>query len=334
MSPGGDEHDWARVRFAAYAAGLLERAAASRLERHATHCDTCRGELAGLLAPDADRGRHIPDALISRWPRAMSELRGLQRELVRRHLVQCQECRTVLRQMGQVAELPRVPELEPTHGVLEMLDGLADPVGKGGPERIPESNPDPTAAGAAGAPGRRRWLRKLLLGDAEGTWRSWVFGGVVGAAAASLALLVFLPHINDGEWSGVALRSLLPHTGAQSSATSTGVVLETRPLRLSPASRGSQAQTPVARVPAGTRELLLAMPPLYLEDTTTVHVRVTDPAGRILGEVVATASELETGTLRVGDGAAAISAGRYVLSLRTSKVDLALPFRVVVSAGH
>ena len=122
MNGEAHDHDWAQKRIAPFAAGLLDDLEEARFERHATGCAHCRGELDALRDPGENPGLHLPDRMISRWNEKKGSLRGLQRELVRRHLGRCDECQAVLRALGHDPVVERVAALEAAPKVMEMLD--------------------------------------------------------------------------------------------------------------------------------------------------------------------------------------------------------------------
>ncbi len=162
------EHGWARDRLAAYATGWLGDSDRERFERHVNACAECREALDALRSPQASRGRHLPDALVAQWDRRRDRLRGLQRELVRRHLASCEECSVVLRRLGHEPVLERVEELEPSAELLAQLDGrVADPA--------PRST--------------HRGERTESFWRQREFWFGGAFGGAIAAAAAVVLVM-------------------------------------------------------------------------------------------------------------------------------------------------
>jgi hypothetical protein len=92
-----------------------------RLQAHLAVCGNCRESWSEQTlaltgeggAADPDGVRHLPAAMIARWPLANQTLTGLERETVRRHLERCANCRADLEAMGQRPELASAPILRP-----------------------------------------------------------------------------------------------------------------------------------------------------------------------------------------------------------------------------
>ncbi len=162
MTPAPDDHDWTRRQLAPFAAGLLDPADDDRVERHAALCDECREVLERARASGAAPSRHLPEPLIIHWGEQAPALRGLQRELARRHLVECEECRAILKHLGHAPELKHVAGLEPSREVLDLLSQNTARV-------VPMPQP--------------RWRSREF-------WTGSAFGGLVAAAAAVLILVV------------------------------------------------------------------------------------------------------------------------------------------------
>ena len=83
--------------------------------RHLERCPDCRATHASLRARgsvEEEPGAHVPPALLLRWGRKESGLRGLERELVRRHVERCTECRTDLEALGYDVEFGTEPASE------------------------------------------------------------------------------------------------------------------------------------------------------------------------------------------------------------------------------
>ncbi len=161
------EHDWVRGRLAAYVTGWLDETDRARFERHVSDCPECRDALESLRTPDANLGRHLPDAMIAQWERRRDRLKGLQREIVRRHLAGCDECSDTLRRLGHEPVLERVEALEPS---AELLASIA-----------------PRSEGATPRPPRVEriesfWRRREF-------WFGGAFGGAIAAAAAALLVM-------------------------------------------------------------------------------------------------------------------------------------------------
>lgn len=106
-----DLHDRFRASLAAHLAEVLSEDESAWMEAHARECAEC----AGLLERVRERlpgleldGGHAPAALIARWIRSSPELTPLERELVERHLAECEVCRGDAEEMSKLAGLPAV----------------------------------------------------------------------------------------------------------------------------------------------------------------------------------------------------------------------------------
>jgi len=89
-------HDWAARRLLAYSVGLLPGDQMLDLEQHLRSCTECRARLASLRPPAGAEAGHLPASLVATWPRSSRLLAGLERELVARHLHDCESCRASL----------------------------------------------------------------------------------------------------------------------------------------------------------------------------------------------------------------------------------------------
>jgi hypothetical protein len=113
-SPGfAATHSWARGRFLAFAAHLLDEEEEARFRNHLAECASCRETATEVLEPsptDLAESGHIPPSILARWTQAGIELRGLERAMVRRHLERCAECRRELQLLGFEPVLAITPE--------------------------------------------------------------------------------------------------------------------------------------------------------------------------------------------------------------------------------
>lgn len=82
------------------------------MARHLEQCETCRD----LEAPDeldvllvGPSMGHIPASVLARWTEAERTLRGVERELVRGHVLGCADCRNVLARLGFTPALSELP---------------------------------------------------------------------------------------------------------------------------------------------------------------------------------------------------------------------------------
>lgn len=106
--------------------GLLDETDDHWMREHAAGCEACRGLLTPTPTTDADAGegggapshamRHLPPAMIAAWHRARTELSGLERRLVARHLERCAACREELTFLGHEPSLEPHGAAPPTHG--------------------------------------------------------------------------------------------------------------------------------------------------------------------------------------------------------------------------
>lgn len=195
MSEMDREHAWAHPRLPLLVNGLLDDEEVTRVEAHVDECAQCslayEPDDKSVATPGLD---HIPRRLLSTWPKAQRSLRGLQRELVRRHLDSCGQCRQVLRWLGHEPSLPHMAELEPKPEVMELLRAevpgsdspLAPEVAHGPPQRQIVELP------------RRRWSFREF-------WAGGALGGL--AAAAAVLLLVVGPPAGNAP-------AVRPSTGA------------------------------------------------------------------------------------------------------------------------
>src|SRR5262245_5545538 len=108
LPPMSDAHARFRSSLAAHVAEVLTGDETAWMESHARECAAC----AGLLSRIRDRlpeamanAGHAPVSLLERWVRAPAQLTALERELLRRHLAECDTCRE---EAGVIAELSGV----------------------------------------------------------------------------------------------------------------------------------------------------------------------------------------------------------------------------------
>ena len=93
-------HEWTARRLLAYGAGILTEGVTLELEQHLRSCTECRTRLAAIRPPAGSDPRHLPASLVATWPRSSRLLVGIERELVVRHLHQCELCRASLEFAG------------------------------------------------------------------------------------------------------------------------------------------------------------------------------------------------------------------------------------------
>ncbi|MDX2472343.1 MAG: zf-HC2 domain-containing protein [Candidatus Krumholzibacteria bacterium] len=108
-----DDHLWGRRQLAAAAVGLLPDTDEERLQAHLSACGECReswNEQVRALAGEGEEAdpageRHLPAAMIARWPLALRTLNGRERDAVHSHLERCGDCRADLAELGHRPEL-------------------------------------------------------------------------------------------------------------------------------------------------------------------------------------------------------------------------------------
>ena len=93
-------HEWTARRLLGYGAGILAEGETLEVEQHLRSCTECRTRLAAIRPPAGSDPRHLPASLVATWPRSSRLLVGAERELVVRHLHQCELCRASLEFVG------------------------------------------------------------------------------------------------------------------------------------------------------------------------------------------------------------------------------------------
>ena len=101
-------HEWVARRLLAYGAGLLPESETMDVEQHVRSCPECRTRLASARPTAGSDPRHLPASLVATWPRSSRRLAGAERDLVARHLHQCELCRASLEFAGHAPVLPVV----------------------------------------------------------------------------------------------------------------------------------------------------------------------------------------------------------------------------------
>jgi hypothetical protein len=151
-----DPHTVFRKRLMLHDAGLLTEEEEAGLEAHAEACLSCREIRDAHVAEKAGReGDHIPSAMLARWDRVAASARGLERELLGRHLASCENCRRDLEVIGH------------------------EPVLLGETEAAPPEAP----SGEAGT-------TRILPIEPRQPRRAWFQGAAVGAVLAAAAVII------------------------------------------------------------------------------------------------------------------------------------------------
>ena len=106
-----DAHERFHANAAAYLADVLPDIEASWMDAHAAECKDCadllsrvRTRLPGLKY----EGGHAPVSVLERWAHSPEEFTPLERELVMRHLAECELCRGDAKEMMDLAGIARV----------------------------------------------------------------------------------------------------------------------------------------------------------------------------------------------------------------------------------
>ncbi len=182
MNAADLSHETFRHRMLAFSLGWLEEPQEEIFRQHRDSCSSCRQEWDDYNQNEHETGkRHLPAAMIARWPRATESLRGIERRAVAKHLARCDNCRDDLMTMGH----------EPS------LSYEGTPQSKQGPELgVRHQETVEIKQGTS-------WSARIA---------DWMGGGFVGAAvAASLVFLVVRapgpgtdgPTVNDGPTGSV-----------------------------------------------------------------------------------------------------------------------------------
>ena len=298
-----DPHRWARARFAARRAGLLDDEEERRLAEHLSTCDSCRREweedaavVEGDGAPMAGPDTHIPAGVLAAWPRAAKQLRGIERAMVREHLARCAECRQELGLLGHAPELAVVPVLEWK-----------------GEERAAPAAPTPPAE-----PEHKIFVLKSEPRRRD--WARWAFGSWAAVASAAALLLVLNPELigpgRQGETPGVTPAPMPAPTPVTPAAPPPGIAVVERPLRLQAGVRGETERLPERTIRSDTRLLALAVEPLDLPDRFPVQVSIHREEGGIAVEATITNADLASGRLVLSAGGQTLEPGTYVVRLK------------------
>lgn len=288
------EHDALRARVLALAAGLLSDAEASDVRAHLATCRECDELSRDLADPpeSASDGAHLPAEMLSHWPVAAATLRGFEREMVRRHLVRCGECREDLQVLGFAPQLP---------------DDLA--------ERAAEVAPVTASSHASPAP--------IRLPRHSRDVRAWILGGWATLATAAAILLVLnpestrLPMTPGAPTVPAPPRS--PDRSPQPPATSGADVVEIpKPITLRSPLRGQGESIPSGHADPTGRYLSVSLPAqgFAIGEAERVTLEVARHGGDALVRREEPASSFARArTLLLSSGEARWTPGRYLLRL-------------------
>jgi hypothetical protein len=269
-----------------YAVGIADPDVAELIEDHLDSCDECARRLKALT-DSTDRGlpgEHLPERMIATWDRAQRSLRGLERELARRHLVYCATCREEIEMLGSSATLEIVPELEPEAATLVRL-------------RPPEPILVPRSQRSGGiSPRKIVWRHRL--GD-------WILGGLAGGLATAAALLIAFSPWREAPSIAPPTRPSVEGPVARLSWVSLSDAADLHgPLR----SAAAPETTVVHR--RGTDPIPLRLPGLMASPETPVQVAVRGPA-KFLAEIDGTVRDVADRMLLLEGGSHDLASGDY-----------------------
>jgi hypothetical protein len=304
-----DEHDWFRARLDAHALDLLDEDERPRFLEHDRTCERCAEAMKAhrANAPVGGPDSHIPPHIIARWDRASRKLAGLPRQLVREHLEHCDACRQELQALGFASTLAQEPGLE------------------AGEEKPADSEPL-AAALPLEPPTRTILIVKRPVPSTRDRWRGWAVGGVAGAALASAAAFLMLPHTNRKSAVTPPPAARIPAAPREPTGR---YMMDAIPQATALPSilRGGPGAEATILIGPGQRFVPLSLPDLYLPDSTTLRVTLRDAQGVVRMEERLRYGELSAGrTLLVGDAQAPFAPGSYTLELAPADGGANPPF--------
>lgn len=282
-----DQHLAMRLRVLALSNHLLVGEDAEEVRAHAESCADCATLLDSLResATASALGEHLPASLVATWPRSAPRLEGLERELVRRHLERCAECREDLKLLGYAAVIPDAPQSEAAR-------------------QIEMSTPNPLPL-----PSRRGRVdtRTLLLGG-------W---GTLATAAALLFAFAVPTHRDRVEPPHSRLESR-PDINASSRSAPASVLELPLPIELREPLRSERSKTPEGAPDSSRRFVSVTIPAQVFPrgEVEGVVVEVTGPTGATVlrfEALPAALSRRRSFLLDAGPGG--WTAGRYELKL-------------------
>jgi hypothetical protein len=278
MSTEARSHEWFASRLKDHAAGLASKTESRAIEAHLESCSICRDRLVmAERAVTAPLAAHLPGLLIVRWERTQRELKGLERELARRHLKRCESCRREIRDRGFNPDLDVVPELEPPSEVLKLLVRTIEP-----------------------AP--RDWTRWFLIpysALATATLLALLFGGpsLLGRHSPSQPkpFSIESPSVSEGAWT----------------------LTRVEPLRVRSSQRGASATIPVLEIAPDARQIPIWADPFVLPESTVVEVAILNEGGDVLTRKTVKYSDLLSAEVMLSRPHAVPDSGSYILRLRS-----------------
>jgi hypothetical protein len=301
------DHDWYRARLELLALGLARDDVAQVVEEHVRGCDKCRAALAELTEENRVLGppdAHLPEYVVVAWDRIQPELRGIEREIARRHLASCARCRDEIVVFGFTPEVPAVPELEADPQVLALLNvGLAP-------------KPASTSLGTGrGTSLPRPIIPPSSLERPRSFWRAQVNrAGWWTAAATAAAALLLVPVLANRQANRIlasreAFRSEPGGIGGLGTLGSVGPNLDLGGMR------SSSSSTPVIALDPAERSLSLFAQPSNPRPGDRIAVVMLDSAGRVLARDTLGTRDFGEGRRIIWRSATTIVPGSYGLLL-------------------
>lgn len=295
---------WFDRRIVRFALGLLDEAEEQRFLEIRDDDAACRrawDERIGTDDPSRPGERHLPPAMVARWPEACMRLTGLERESVALHLERCSSCRDDLFTFGFEPVLhvdPLVTDLPSAAGVATGPATTVYPDRPAPHDRATGSAhaPHDLGGGSATRPPKRR---------GSFFWGTLTGAGLAAAVAAMVVIAWPSPPAPDG-----------------------GALPWVAPARF----RGGLSTEVV--IPKGTSRIALTLGvPRNLDLGRPARVIVTDPDDAWLLDSTIPPERLDAGTVIVLlDVPAGIAAGRYRVTLTqaSTRVEEATTFDVAL----
>ena len=251
----------------AFASGLLSGEAEGRVVAHLESCADCRESFESLTAREdweSPPGEHVPAAMLARWPNTQAELRGVERELIQKHLERCDSCRAELTTLGfepTLAARPAGPAV--VHPIAAVRD-------RTNPRRETRSH---------------GWWRDV-------DWSRWALGGGSSIVGAAAAWMVLAGPFASQQPAQVAVIPSPTRTVVPRGAAAQLELLAALPEPMRGGSAPALPQTLTAK--PGQRTLYL-QPPLLFADRPTeqaVTLEVRTPSDSVLCSLHTTLGEL------------------------------------------
>ena len=315
MSVSERDHTRIRSHLESYALGIANPELASEIKSHLAECAECREAIEDLglaCLPGETAGEHLPEDMIIQWAQVSSKLRGLERELVRRHIDRCSVCRDNLRMLGHEPELKGIPAQEPSPTELKKLE----------PQRRPIQGVNPS-------------LMTRLLG-------AWPVTTWAAAATALLVVVLVNPAFMSrptGTGTGGPRPAPIPGSdgGHGASAAASPTFLLTTPIEgvaLSGGVRSAKQLLPhTIEIGAAQRSLrLFGGPASGIAKDAVVNVAIRGPHGESLGTMTMVHALLwaKDGGVQI-NSSAPLEPGTYVMQVAAVAPTAASPDTLIYS---